>query len=91
MNSYGYAVFRSALGLPLHAVEVHADTVCGVSVYSTAGQARTAVDEARSLGCAYDPDFVFTAPIVDAYRDAAVLFSKRDNHQLYVGEVQHVD
>lgn len=85
INTYGYCVIKSKLGLPLHVVEIRSDLVHGVYVYSTARQAQGAVNTAKySLDCDYDPDFHFAQNIIDAYKNADALFSHCDSYEIYV-------
>lgn len=84
-NTYGYAVFKSALNTPLHVVEIHSNMTAGVYVYSTPAAAQGRCNTARfCLNCKYDPDFEFTPGILKEYTTAQRLYSRRDNMQVYI-------
>ena len=85
-NYYTYEVHKNtALNIPLHIVEYHSPITCGCAVFSNAKEATAFI---RSLKNDFSLEYDFTASInkniLTAYINAASLFSKTENKQLYL-------
>lgn len=89
MNTYGYVVVGNVNNFPLHIVEIRHTMLAAFSVFSNAKDARDYIEkEKRSLEnfspLEYDSNFKFSEGLMAEYRWGNALFSKVENHQLYI-------
>lgn len=90
MNEYGYAVFAGTANgknFPLHVVEIRNGFFAGFSVFSTAQDAKSYIQQKKEnlAGLEYNPDFDFSPALVSCYtKSGNRLFSKIENRQIYI-------